>query len=168
MPETCSTTLEKLEHKIDTLEEEVGTLRVENNKLADQIQDLTAKFTQFILAKPVEKLKKVSLKPSPPSKFSGDRSKGQAFLNLCQLYIQLALEQFEDDSASIYWAITFMKSGHAALFADHMMRHEAKMGEPKYHSWTDFRAAIIDEFCSKNEAQLSLAKLETTEYHQGW
>src|ERR1700720_2180820 len=51
------------------------------------------------------------LKPATPSEFDGDRLKGRAFLNSCQLYISLCEEQFRDAEAQIHWALSFMKSG---------------------------------------------------------
>ena len=58
------------------------------------------------------------LKPATLNEFSGDRTKGRAFLNLCELYINLVPHQFVDDHAKIMWAFSFMKSDRAACFMD--------------------------------------------------
>ena len=61
------------------------------------------------------------LKPVSPNDFSGDRTKGQVFLNSCELYINLVPHQFADDHAKIMWAFSFMKSDRAARFIDRQM-----------------------------------------------
>jgi len=58
------------------------------------------------------------LKPATPNDFNGDRLKGRAFLNSCRLYISLCESQFQDDQAMIHWALSFMKSGRAALYTN--------------------------------------------------
>jgi hypothetical protein len=50
------------------------------------------------------------VKPLNPSKFLGDRTKGHAFLNSCNLYFVLTLLQFADDHAKIMWVFLFMKT----------------------------------------------------------
>jgi hypothetical protein len=107
------------------------------------------------------------VKPSPPAEFSGDRTKGRAFINSCDLYIRLASEQFSSEQDKINWAYSFMKSGRAALFVDRMMRFEARIGTPKFGDWAEFRKTFVSEFCRKNETQMALAKLETPEFYQG-
>jgi len=58
------------------------------------------------------------LKPTTLNEFSGDQTKGRAFLNSCKLYINLVPHQFVDDHAKIMWAFSFMKSDRAARFMD--------------------------------------------------
>jgi hypothetical protein len=106
------------------------------------------------------------IKPSPPAEFSGDRSKGRAFLNSCELYIRLAPHQFENDAAKVAWAYSYMKTGRAALFVDRMLRYEARSLSPRYTDWVNFRMAFKDEFFPKNERQRALTRLETNAYHQ--
>ena len=65
------------------------------------------------------------LKPSTPNDFDGDRLKGRAFLNSCRLYISLCEDQFKDEQAKIHWALSFMKSGRAALYANSILQNEA-------------------------------------------
>jgi len=107
------------------------------------------------------------IKPATPSDFSGDRTKGRAFLNSCELYLALAPHQFADDHAKIMWALSFMKSGRAARFVDRQMREYQTVGSLSYVSWTEFAADFIADFCPKNEVQTSRTELETLKYYQG-
>ena len=78
------------------------------------------------------------LKPASPSEFLGDRTEGQAFLNLCKLYINLMPPQFANDHAKIIWAFLFMKSNQAAHFVDHQMHNYKEVGGLPYSTWSDF------------------------------
>ena len=51
------------------------------------------------------------LKPALLSEFDGDRTKGMAFLNSCQVYICLCPNSFTDEQAKIVWAMSYMKAG---------------------------------------------------------
>src|SRR5271168_3287300 len=57
------------------------------------------------------------LRPALPTEFDGDRSKGMAFLYSCQTYICLCSASFPDDQTKITWALSYMKTGRAALWA---------------------------------------------------
>jgi hypothetical protein len=107
------------------------------------------------------------LKPGVPSDFDGDRSKGRAFLNSCDLYIRLCPQEFIDDQAKVHWVLSYMKSDRAATFADRVLRQEAKTNLPRFGTWRGFRAVFIDSFCPENEATYSLLRLESERYFQG-
>jgi hypothetical protein len=107
------------------------------------------------------------LKPATLNDFDGDCLKGRAFLNSCQLYISLCESQFRDDQAMIHWALSFMKSRHAALYANHILRRETSEALPAFVSWKGFELDFISKFCPKNEATVALTKLELTRYYQG-
>jgi hypothetical protein len=107
------------------------------------------------------------VKPSPPVKFSRDWTKGRAFINSCDLYIQLASEQFSLEEDKINWADLFIKSRQAALFMDQMMRFEARVESPKFADWAEFCKTFILEFCQKNETQMALTKLKMPGFYQG-
>jgi hypothetical protein len=107
------------------------------------------------------------LKPATPNDFDGDRLKGRAFLNTCRLYISLCESQFRDDQAMIHWALSFMKSGRAALYSNRILRREASEVLPAFVSWKGFELDFISKFCPKNEATVALTKLESTRYYQG-
>ena len=52
-----------------------------------------------------------------PNEYDGDRSKGQAFLTLCQTYICLCSDSFHSEQTKITWALSYMKSRRAAKWA---------------------------------------------------
>ena len=106
------------------------------------------------------------IKPSPPPDFSGDRSRGRAFLNSCELYLRLASHQFNSETSQIAWVYSFMRTGRAALFVNHILRTEAQTGTSRYPTWKEFCQAFQEEFFPKNERQRALTRLETSSYHQ--
>jgi hypothetical protein len=105
------------------------------------------------------------LKPASPNEFDGDCLKGRAFLNSCRLYISLCEHQFRDEQAQIHWALSFMKSGRAALHVNRILRKEASDNLPAFFSWRDFEKDFSTKFCLKNEAMAALTKLESTCYY---
>lgn len=107
------------------------------------------------------------LKPTAPNEFDGSHSKGYAFLNSCELCMNLAPQQFTDEVSKVHWALSYMKSGRASLYADCILRFEAKNGTPCYQTWITFWEDFVKTFCPKSEAQRALTWLETSEYHQG-
>ena len=56
------------------------------------------------------------VKLATPNNFLGDRTKGHAFINSCELYMAIAPHQFADDNAKIMWAFSFIKTDWAAHF----------------------------------------------------
>lgn len=160
-----------LDDRLETLETGFAELRAQNATIMQQLSQLLVKFenntNSITTAAPNSKSPDDKLKPSPPSDFDGSRSKGRAFLNSCDLYINLVPHQFSTDEKAIMWAVSFMKTGRAALFAERIVRYRMKYKYPKYNTWDEFRDAFITEFCPKNEAGLAIAKLETDGYYQG-
>ena len=60
-------------------------------------------------------------KPPPlalPTEYDGDRLKGQAFLTSCQTYMRLCPDLFPEEQTKITWALSYMKSGQAAKWAE--------------------------------------------------
>jgi hypothetical protein len=110
---------------------------------------------------------RTSLKPAAPSEFDGSRHKGRAFLNSCELYMNLALQQFTSKTSKVHWALSYMKAGRASLYTDRVLWYKAKNGVPWYLSWFAFWEDFVKTFCPKSEAQRALTQLETAEYHQG-
>ncbi|KAF8234489.1 hypothetical protein L208DRAFT_1261529 [Tricholoma matsutake] len=79
------------------------------------------------------------IKPSPPAEFNGVHVQGHAFLNSCEfLYISLQSHQFIDEAAKLYWAFTYMKSEHAYLYVDHILRQTKELSSPPFSTWGDF------------------------------
>jgi len=107
------------------------------------------------------------IKPAPPSDFDGDRAKGRAFLNSCQLYFRLTPERFPDDSSKVHWALTYMKRGWTYSFSNRVLRYENDHEGERFATWSDFRREFIKEFYPQNEDTHALMRLETTNYFQG-
>ena len=159
-----------LDERLETLETGFTELRAQNQTIMTQLSEVLQKLesnTTISSATPSFRSPDDKLKPSPPSDFDGTRSKGRAFLNSCDLYVNLVPHQFSTDEKAILWAISYMKTGRAALFAERVVRHRVKYKFPKYASWDAFRNAFITEFCPKNEKGLAIAKLETDGFYQG-
>ena len=107
------------------------------------------------------------IKPAPPSDYDGDRTKGRAFLNSCELYIRLSPNRFPDEPSMVYWAFSYMKSDRAYAFTDRALRYEAMVKQPRFKSWASFHTEFIKEFFPRNESQRAITRLETTAYFQG-
>jgi hypothetical protein len=108
-----------------------------------------------------------SIKPASLNEFMGDRTKGHAFFNSCELYAALASHHFADDHARIMWAFSFMKGGRAARFVNRHMHSYQTVGSLPYSSWADFVVNFVAEFYRKNKVQTSRTELETSKYFQG-
>ena len=109
--------------------------------------------------------KKNFLKPSAPLEFDGSRSAGKAFLMLCQTYIHLCPESFEDND--IVWAISYMKTGCAGYWATHEFEHEVKSGHLCFIDWPDFEDEFRRDFMPLDSKAAAVNTLETTSYFQG-
>jgi len=159
--------LECVEH----LEEQVAELKMQNELINNMLVNLINKLDQ-LMALPVHQpnsstvlVQKTShVKLSPPQEFSGDCMKGQVFLNSCELYLQLAPQQFALEHKKVSWAYSFMKSECVALFINYMLCSETLNNKVQYATWMEFQKVFQKEFCQKNETQLALAKFETLTY----
>jgi hypothetical protein len=107
------------------------------------------------------------IKPANPDNFDGDRSKGHAFLTSCELYLSLTGADYPDEQAHIHWALSFFKSGRAAMFAERIVRKEMRTGVMAFADWTDFTSEFMSTFCPENEATSALMRLELDRYFQG-
>jgi len=88
-------------------------------------------------------------------------------MNSCILYQLLCVAEFQDDQAKIHWVLSYMKSDHAATFADHTIRYEMKYNSLRYGSWDAFQKVFIETFCPENESTHALMYLESDCYFQG-
>jgi hypothetical protein len=104
------------------------------------------------------------IKLANPENFDGDRSKGQAFLTSCELYLSLT---GVDEQAHIHWALSFFKSGCVVTFAEHIIRQEMRTGVMAFTDWMDFTPEFMSTFCPENEAMSALICLESDRYFQG-
>ena len=112
------------------LEQMVAALQAQGVETQSHLQQLIATMNQLLPTMPLsspesqvvtpptmEPPKDHRPKPATPPKFSGERTKGLAFLNSCQTYIHLCPEEFRDDETKIVWAMSYMKSGRAKKWA---------------------------------------------------
>src|SRR6204780_3484318 len=111
------------------------------------------------------KNKKTSLRPGTPPDYDGDRTTGKAFLTSCRTYIRLCLEAFENKNQQIMWAMSFMKSGRANHWAEHIFMQEDAKGLP-FMDWMDFESAFQRNFTLLNSDSAAINKLEGNSYFQ--
>jgi hypothetical protein len=111
--------------------------------------------------------KETKLKPSAPVDYDGDRKNGRHFLNQCELYIRLRSSDFPDEATEINWALSYMKSGRAATFAERLINYEVTAGRPRYDNWYAFREDFVETFCPLDEASIAVTRLESEAYFQG-
>ena len=162
----------KESERVANVELELERHQADMDELRDSIKTMTEKLSVLALGAiptntPPPETRKTRIKPAAPADFDGDRTKGRTFLNSCDLYMSLVSDQFADDSARIYWALSYMKSGRAAAFADRTIRENAPTNAVPYGSWMLFREAFKEEFFVRDEGQAARLKLEGTRYHQG-
>ena len=147
-----------LDH-IEHLEEQVVELKLQNEVFNNTIMTLVNKIDLLAVAStpqansPLNPVQKSHIKPSPLQEFSGDHAKGWAFLNLCELYLQLVPHQFTSEHEKVSWAYSFMKLGCAASFVNQMLHSEIQNNKVWYATWVEFQKVFQEEFCPKNEAQ---------------
>jgi hypothetical protein len=91
-----------------------------------------------------------------PSHFDGDRAQGRAFLTSCELYISLTQSDFVEEQVRIHWALSYFKGGHAASFAECILRQELWSGKMCFASWREFTEEFAATFCPENEVTTAL------------
>ncbi|GLB45579.1 putative zinc ion binding [Lyophyllum shimeji] len=108
------------------------------------------------------------LRPAPPDSFDGEREKGRAFINSCDLYMSLTPDAFPDEQTRINWVLSYMKGGRAARFAARTLRYpNSHGGVPRFGTYAEFCAQFIAEFCPRDEKRKAATTFETSAYHQG-
>jgi hypothetical protein len=105
---------------------------------------------------PLQALQPSRVKPGVPSHFNGDRAQGHAFLMSCELYISLTQSDFVDEQVRIHWALSYFKGGHAASFAERILRQELLSGKMCFASWHNFIEEFMVTFCPENKATMVL------------
>ena len=113
--------------------------------------------------------RKISLKPSNPPNFDGDRSQGKAFLTACRTYIRLCPEAFEDEITKVVWAMSYMNSGRAGRWASREFELEAtsEEGRLRFFDWPDFEEEFRKDFTPLDAEATAVNTLETSSYFQG-
>ncbi|GLB45865.1 putative retrotransposable element tf2 155 kda protein type 1-like [Lyophyllum shimeji] len=108
------------------------------------------------------------LRPAPSDSFDGEREKGRAFINSCDLYMSLTPDAFPDEQTRINWVLSYMKGGRAARFAARTLRYpNSHGGVPRFGTYAEFCAQFIAEFCPRDEKRKAATTFETSAYHQG-
>jgi hypothetical protein len=79
----------------------------------------------------------------------------------------LTAPDFINEQVRIHWALSYFKGGHAASFAEHILRQELQSGTMCFASWSDFTDEFTLMFCPENEATTALMRLESNQYYQG-
>jgi len=102
-----------------------------------------------------------------PSDYDGDRARGRAFLNSCNIYFRLCESQFENQQARILWALSYMKHGRAAKWADAIFRWEERNpGCDKFLDWEDFADEFRTHFFPVDSEASAVNVLESAGYYQ--
>jgi hypothetical protein len=107
------------------------------------------------------------IKLTSPDNLDGDRSKGHTFLTSCKLYLSLTGPDYPDEQSRIHWALSFVKSGRVATFAERTVRQEMRMEVMAFTDWMDFTSEFMSTFCPENEATSALMRLESDCDFQG-
>ena len=111
--------------------------------------------------------KRPVLKASVPGDFTGDRTKGKAFLSSCRTYMRLCPEAFPDETTRIIWALSFMKSDRAYRWAQRALDFEVRVGALQFLDWADFEKEFRKDFTPLNAEAAAVNTLEGTSYFQG-
>jgi len=91
---------------------------------------------------------KISLKPSNPSKFNGDQTKGKESSCPAKPTSVSAWRPLMTTPPKIVWAMSYMKSGHAGWWATWEFEYEATSEDQKLHflDWLDFEDKFHKDF----------------------
>ena len=117
--------------------------------------------------RPERTKKPTPIKPAVPAEFDGDRKKGRAFLFSCRAYFRLCPDSFADEQQMITWAMTYMKAGRAARWAQSVMRREEESGNEEFEDWEAFETEFRKQFTPANAEATAINILEGTSYYQG-
>ena len=102
-----------------------------------------------------------------PSEYDRNHSRGQSFLTSCQMYIHLCPDLFPSEHIKITWAMSYMKSGQAAKWAERVFEWEERHeGYSKFLDWEEFRKEFQKDFCPAHSDVAAINKLESTGYYQ--
>jgi hypothetical protein len=146
--------------RITSLEQNLARIEGQLGNTSDQLADLLAfmklqKETKETPETPKVPTPETGVGPKPatgdrqlripklasPPDYDGDRQKGVAFLNACQMYIWLRPTDFPEEQMKIVWAMSYMKTGRAQKWTAQIFRWEAlpeNAGLVHFLDWTDF------------------------------
>ena len=163
--QTTQTQLEEQKTLLETILKQIATLHAPVPSLATPAPTLTLHPPSADAA--TTSTTKSRLKPGTPSDFDGDRTRGRAFLNSCELYFAMCASEFTNDQSKVLWMLSYMKSGRAAVFADRTLRYQSKNQSLRYPTYELFRKNFVMMFCPENEATSAIICLESARYFQG-
>lgn len=97
------------------------------------------------------------LKVNPPDVFDGSISKTDSFLKQCQLFF--IGRRIQNDVDKIVLALSFMKGGTAAAWADRFMTLMESGDADEYGTWDTFKAHLLQSFGDPDPAGSARFKL---------
>ena len=81
--------------------------------------------------------------------------------------MRLCPDSFPEEQTKITWALSYMKSGRAAKWAERIFYWEEKNpGYSKFLDWDEFRNEFRKDFCPAHSDVAAINKLESTTYYQ--
>jgi hypothetical protein len=135
--------------------------------LSQQLALLVPNQSERPLTPPAPRTTSSKAKVATPSDYDGDRTRGRAFLNSCNIYFRLCESQFENQQARILWALSYMKHGRAAKWADAIFRWEERNpGSDRFMDWEDFADEFRTQFFPVDSEASAVNVLESAGYYQ--
>ena len=159
------------EDKMSTMEQAMTDMwarQAESDNRFDQILTAIARLSQLTQPLKSTNIPKVHpepplsrARPTTPPDFDGDHSRGMAFLNLCQTYIQLCLSKFLDKQTKIAWAMSYMKSGRAQKWTACIFHWEQQTENTNQSKYLDREVTHqVLKLLEENQLYLKLDKCE--------
>jgi hypothetical protein len=168
--------------RVSTLEQQFAKMEAQEVDIQQKLELLLSHALQkpiqppsvspiFVDATPQTDIRRTTrvARPANPPKFDGDRSKGLAFLNACQTYARLCLEEFPNDQTKIIWAMSYMKADRAQKLTARVFRWEQQpenSDQNRFLDWEDFREEFRKEFAPSHADALAINRLESNGYYQ--
>ena len=101
---------------------------------------------------------------SPPSPFTGDRSKVDAFLYECVLYFRANPNKYKDPVQKTNTALSYFKGGDALTWKEQYLRSKLKSGSDDYDfeipEWKEFIKDFKFSFTQQDAIEDALFKLD--------
>ena len=144
--------IQKIETNVALLLQKFNELEFPQRTGTQAVAPVAPVSPQAPTAQPV----KTRIKPGLPPAYDGDRVTGHAFLTSILLYVSLTGDDLQDEQARIHWALSYFKSGRAAMFAERITRKEMESGVLVYPNWDKFKAVFIATFCPENESTMAI------------
>jgi hypothetical protein len=105
--------------------------------------------------------KPVELCISPPESYDGNHKNALLWLRSISRYLLINEKIYNTDNREVCDALSFMKSGNAATWADHYTAKFIDAGKTSLGTWADFVKEFKASFEHSNSAANALAWLTT-------